>query len=82
MSKRLQVILEDEEMREIQRLARQQHTTVAEWVRRALRAMRQRQPAASGEKKIQAVRAAARHSFPVEDIGVMLEQIESGYLRE
>ncbi len=82
MSKRLQVILEDEEMREIQRLARQQHTTVAEWVRRALRAMRQRQPNESSEKKIQAIRAAARHSFPTAEIDVMLQQIESGYLKE
>jgi hypothetical protein len=30
--------------------------------------MRQRQPSESGEKKIQAVRAAVRHSFPVADI--------------
>ncbi len=82
MSKRLQVILEDEEMREIQRLARQQRTTVAEWVRRALRAMRQRQPSESGEKKIQAVRAAVRHSFPVAEIDALLKQIESGYLKE
>lgn len=82
MSKRLQVILEDDEMREIQRLARQQRTTVAEWVRRALRAMRQRQPSESGERKIQAVRAAVRHSLPTEDIGVMLKQIESGYPKE
>lgn len=82
MSKRLQVILEDDEMREIQRLARQQRTTVAEWVRRALRAMRQRQPSESSEKKIQAIRAAVRHSFPAEDIGVMLKQIESGYQKD
>jgi len=51
MSKRLQVILADDELREIQRLARPQRTTVAEWVRWALWAMRQRQPSESGEKK-------------------------------
>ena len=82
MSKRLQVILEDDEMREIQRLARLQRTTVAEWVRRALRAMRQRQPSDTSENKIQAIRAAARHSFPAAEIEVMLRQIESGYLKE
>ena len=82
MSKRLQVILADDELREIQRLARQQRTTVAEWVRRALRAMRQRQPSESGEKKIQAIRAAVRHAFPTADIQVMLNQIESDYPKE
>jgi len=79
MSKRLQVLLDDEEMREIRRLARQQQTTVAEWVRRALRAARQHQPVESTEAKIQAVRAAVRHSFPTADIADMLREIESGY---
>ena len=37
MSKRLQVILDDAELREIQRIARRQRLTVAEWVRQALR---------------------------------------------
>lgn len=82
MSKRLQVILEDDEMREIRRLARQQRTTVAEWVRRALRAVRSQQPAVAGERKIQAIRAAVRHSLPTADIEVMLGEIEAGYLRE
>ena len=82
MSKRLQVILADDELKEIQRLARQQRTTVAEWVRRALRAMRQRQPSESGEKKIQAICAAVRHAFPTADIQVMLNQIESDSPKE
>ena len=82
MSKRLQVILDDEEMKEIQRLARLQRTTVAEWVRRALRAARQRQPIESTEKKIHCVRAAVRHTFPTGDIADMLGEIESGYTKD
>jgi hypothetical protein len=81
MSKRLQVLVEDEEMREIQRLAGQQRTSVAEWVRRALRAARQRQPGKSVETKIQSVRAAVHHSFPSADIEDMLREIESGYVK-
>jgi len=81
MSKRLQVLLAEEEMREIRRLARQQRTSVAEWVRRALRAARQRQPDRSVETKIQSVRAGAEHHFPTADIADMLREIESGYLK-
>lgn len=82
MSKRLQILLDDEEMREIQRLADQQRTSVAEWVRRALRAARQRQPCENAETKIQSVRAAARHSFPTADIEDVLREIESGYIKD
>jgi hypothetical protein len=80
MSKRLQVILEDVELREIQRAARAQRVTVAEWVRQALRAARRRQPIVDPRKKMEAIRAAARHAFPVGDIEQMLAEIESGHL--
>jgi post-segregation antitoxin (ccd killing protein) len=39
-SKRLQVLLDEAELREIQRAARAQNITVAAWVRQALRAAR------------------------------------------
>jgi predicted 2-oxoglutarate/Fe(II)-dependent dioxygenase YbiX len=82
MSKRLQVLLDDEEMQEIKRLARQQRTSVAEWVRRALRSARQRQPGMNKEKKVQVVREAVRHSYPTADIEELLREIESGYLKD
>jgi len=40
MSKRLQVLLADEEMSDIQILAQREHVTVGEWVRRTLREAR------------------------------------------
>jgi hypothetical protein len=80
MSKRLQVILSDEDMRDVQRMARLQKTTVADWVRRALHAARNRQPMKEAEKKIHVIRAAARASFPAAGIREMLAEIESGYL--
>ncbi|HEY3204486.1 MAG TPA: ribbon-helix-helix protein, CopG family [Thermoanaerobaculia bacterium] len=80
MSKRLQVLLEEPELREIQRLARRQHMTVAEWVRQALRTARRMTPRSEAGKKLQVVRAAAEHSFPTADIDEMLRQIERGYL--
>ena len=79
MAKRLQVILQDPEYREIQRAADAQHLSIAAWVRQALVAARRRQPMGDPGKKIAVVRAAARHSYPSADIEQMLTEIESGY---
>ncbi len=79
MSKRLQVLLEEEELQEIRRLARRQKMTVAEWVRQTLRSARRSAPRNDAGKKLDVVRAAAEHSFPTADIGEMLRQIERGY---
>ena len=79
MTKRLQVILEDPEYREMQRMARASHMTLAEWVRRALAAARRREPTVGASRKLSAVRTATRHAFPSGDIGEMLAQIERGY---
>ncbi|MCX7962646.1 MAG: ribbon-helix-helix protein, CopG family [Burkholderiales bacterium] len=78
MSKRLQVLLDDAEMRELRRLARRSNTTVAEWVRRALRAARRAEPARDAGRKLAAIRAAARHAYPTADIERMLAEIERG----
>jgi hypothetical protein len=79
MAKRLQVILRDPEYREIQRAARSRHMSIAEWVRQALELARRREPSSDAGKKLEAIRAAARHSFPSGDIEAMLAEIESGY---
>jgi Ribbon-helix-helix protein, copG family len=80
MSKRLQVLLDEPEWREIQRAARAGRLTVSEWVRQALRAARARAPIASGTLKIEVIRRAARLDFPTADIEQMLAEIEQGYL--
>ena len=80
MSKRLQVTLGEPQLREIQRAARAQRMTVAEWVRQALRNALRRDPVSSVGRKTKAIRAAVRHSFPTADIEQMLSEIESGYL--
>ena len=82
MSKRLQVLLEEAEYREIQAIAKRRRMTVSEWVRRALRASRKEEPSREAEKKLAAVRAAARHELPTADIGTMLDEISSGYSSE
>jgi hypothetical protein len=79
MAKRLQVRFDDPEWREIQRAARARRLTIAEWVRQALRLARRQQPTGDPDRKLAAVRAAARHAFPSADIERMLDEIESGY---
>jgi hypothetical protein len=81
MSKRLQVLLEEDELREIQRAARQERVTVAEWVRQALREVRRLRPQSSLERKLAAIREAAEFSAPTADIDQMLAEIEHGYQR-
>jgi hypothetical protein len=79
MAKRLQVILQDPQYREIQRAARARRMSVAEWVRQALDLARRREPSESLSKKLEAIRTAAKHEFPVCDIDRMLAEIEQGY---
>ena len=82
MSKRLQVILNDEEMRALQDIAKRHHTTVADWVRQALRAARRQEPRIDAERKLKVIRASVRHQFPTGDIEQMLAEIERGYLAD
>ena len=79
MSKRLQVILDDRELLEIQRAAGRERLTTAEWVRQALRAARRAAPRTDARKKLEVVRAAVLHAFPTGDIDQMLREIERGY---
>ncbi len=80
MSKRLQVIVDDSEYRDLQRVARRHKLTVSEWVRRAIRELALREPAQSPDRKLGMVREAARGSYPTADIEDMLKDIERGYL--
>ncbi len=79
MAKRLQVILEDSTYREIQRASRSRQMSLAEWVRQALDRARRQEPLGSVEKKLEAIRSAARHESPTSDIDTMLAEIERGY---
>ena len=79
MSKRLQVMLSDTEMSDIQRLAKRERLTVGEWVRRVLRDARAARPAIDPETKLKAVRRGAQYSFPTADLEQMLSEIERGY---
>jgi len=79
VSKRLQVILSDSEMSDIQRLAKRERLTVGEWVRRVLRDARAARPVIDPETKLRALRRGAQYSFPTADLEQMLSEIERGY---
>ena len=78
MSKRLQVRLDERELREIQRTARARRMTLAEWVRQALRDARRREPLERAEKRVEILRTAVRHHFPTGDVATMLAEIARG----
>lgn len=80
MSKRLQVILQDPEYREVQRAARLRHMSIAQWVRQALLLARGQEPSSTIAQKLDAIRCAVRYSYPAGNVDDMLAEIERGYL--
>jgi hypothetical protein len=82
MTKRLQVLLEDEELAEFKRLARRRRMTTAEWVRTSLRAARDAAGGSDTSQKLAAIRRAVQYSFPTGDIEQLLAETERGYLAD
>jgi hypothetical protein len=82
MTKRLQVLLDDEELRQIQQFAKRDRLTTAEWVRQRLREARDRQARPDVATKLAAIYRAYQHlsPAPASDIDRMLDEIERGYL--
>lgn len=79
MSKRLQVIVDDADYRDLQKVARRRGVTVSQWVRDAIRAARRSEPTTDAARKLSVVREAVGHSYPAPDIEQMLTEIERGY---
>jgi len=79
MSKRLQVVVDDAELRRFRRAAKQAGMTLSEWVRQTLRRAERSVSTGDVERKLAAIRRAAKYEFPAPDIEQMLEEIEKGY---
>lgn len=79
MSKRLQVVMSEEEYREIREAAERRRMTVSEWVRRTLRRARESEPSTDVGSKLDVVRSAVRYDFPTADVPRMLREIRAGY---
>jgi hypothetical protein len=80
MTKRLQVLLEDDELASVREAARQRQMTTAEWVRQSLRSTLEGERSPDVSDKLEALALASRYSFPTADIDQMLAEIESGYV--
>jgi len=78
-TKRLQVLLDEDELAEVRRAARRQRVSVADYVRRALRQARVADSDADTRRKLEVIDEAARFDFPTADIEQMLSEIERGY---
>lgn len=79
MTKRLQVLLDDEDYAALQQSAAARGVTVAEWVRQALVAARRRESSGDIDRKLEAIRAAVRHTGPTGPIERMTADAERGY---
>jgi hypothetical protein len=82
MTKRLQVLFDDDELADIQREARRERKTTAAWVRDTLRVARSKTSDSDPEPKLRAIREAMSYSYPTGDITELLADIERGYLGE
>ncbi|MFQ5744972.1 MAG: antitoxin [Acidobacteriota bacterium] len=78
MSKRLQVIMADEELEQLRRCASHQGLTLSEWARRALRRARQNHIGPAPAQKVAALERALRLGHPTGDIEEILASIEEG----
>lgn len=79
MTKRLQVLMEEDELADIRRAARRRRVSVAEWVRTALRRAKAADAVRPPAEKLRAVRTGTRYAFPTGSIEEMLDEIERGY---
>jgi hypothetical protein len=78
----MQVVMDEAEYELARQTARRRGLTLAEWVRQVLRRAARLEPTGDVERKLSALRAAVRHSFPTGEIDELLSDIESGYLDE
>lgn len=80
MSKRLQIVVDDDEARRFGQCAKAEGVTLSSWARQALRAAEREVSVGDPDRKLAAIRSAYQHTFPAPDTATMLEEIEQGYI--
>jgi hypothetical protein len=78
MSKRLQIIVSDEEARDFRRAAVRSGLSLSDWARRALAREEQRQTGPRPDRLLEALEQALGCGHPTGDIDDMLREIEAG----
>ena len=80
MSKRLQVLLDEDEFVKLQEFAHMRRLTVAAVVRDALRGAMDPASRPDTRRRLQVIEEAAAHQHPIADMDQLLAEIEHGYL--
>lgn len=78
MSKRLQIVVDDDELERLRKAAARDGLTLSEWARRVLERARESQKGPTPAQKIAAVERALACGHPTADIDEMLAEIEKG----
>lgn len=78
MSKRLQVLLSERELRAAKTESERQQQSLAEWVREALRLRLESSSPVSADERLGRILKYARYRGPTGDIEKLLAQIEHG----
>ena len=83
MSKRLQVVVKDEELERYARTADALGLTMSEWVRQSLRRAEREVSTGDVEAKLAAIRKAASYNFPIPpDVDTLLAEMEAARVAE
>ncbi len=82
MSKRLQVIIDETDLKTYETNAELEGVTLSEWVRQSLRDASQRKSLKDPERKLRAIKEAMTFEAPAPPIEQMLQEIERGYLED
>lgn len=77
MKARLQVVMEHDELVWIRAAAEGRGLTVSDFVRETLWKACRKVASGDSERKLAAIRAAVRHTYPTSDIDLMLGEIET-----
>jgi hypothetical protein len=80
VSKRLQIVVDDDEARRFELCAKAGGLTLSSWARQALRAAEREVSVGDPDRRLAAIRAAYQYAFPAPDPATMLEEIEQGYV--
>ena len=78
MSTRLQVVVDEVELRRFQKVAEVRGLTLSEWVRQTLREAARDTSFGDVEAKLASIRRAVKINGPIADIDQMLEEIARG----
>lgn len=78
MSKRLQIIVADEEAERYAKAARRRRLSLSQWVRRAMEKELRSEAGPSAAQKLAALDRALQRNHPTADVDRMLAEIEAG----